>query len=359
MDQLLEPGAVLRSRYKIIALVGQGGMGAVYQAEDLRLEGRQCALKEVRPQPRATARVLTQSQEQFRHEASTLARLDYPNLPKVSDFFSEEGQDYLVMDFVAGQDLKMLVDEAHAQGKFLPEQRVLAWISQLCDALTYLHSQEPPILHRDIKPANVKLTPQGLIKLVDFGLVKPLDPDDPDTLTVMRGLGTLPYTPLEQYSGAAGHTDVRSDVYSLGATLYHLLTGRRPANAQERFLNPHALTPPREINPAISARTEDCILWAMSMHPEQRPPSVEALRRVLFSTEERARYASTIRADYGDQVLSQALQANTPLVLLVILLTIAAVVLTVAGIRLQPAPLPAVTPTPTHVPTRAIPSVAP
>jgi serine/threonine-protein kinase len=359
MEQLLQPGVVLRSRYKITVLVDQGGMGAVYQAEDLRLEGRQCALKEVQPLPGATARALAQAQEQFRQEASTLARLDHPNLPKVSDYFSHDGRDYLVMDFVAGQDLKALVNEAHTQGRFLPEQRVLGWTSQICDALSYLHSREPPILHRDIKPANIKLTPQGLIKLVDFGLVKPLDADDPNTITVMRGLGTLPYTPLEQYSGAAGHTDVRSDIYSLGATLYHLLTGRRPANAQERFLNPETLVSPREINAAMSARTEDCILWAMAMHPEQRPASVEDLRHALFSTEERARLPSAIPIDHRDQALGQALQANVRLILLVMVLAVTAAILTTAGVRLQPVTPPSPTPTATQIPTRPIPSVAP
>jgi len=359
MERLLEPGTVLRDRYKVVALVGQGGMGAVYEAEDLRLEGRRCALKEVQPLPGATERALVQAQEQFRQEASTLARLDHPNLPKVSDYFSHEGRDYLIMDFVAGQDLKALVDEAHAKGRFLPEQRVLGWISQVCDALSYLHSQGPSILHRDIKPANIRLTPQGLIKLVDFGLVKPLDEDDPNTISVVRGLGTLPYTPLEQYSGAVGHTDARSDIYSLGATLYHLLTGRRPANAQERFLNPQILASPREINPAMSARTEDCILWAMAMHPDRRPASVKELRHALFSTEERARLPSAVPVDPGDQALSQAVQANVRLILVVMALAATATALTVAGIRLQPVTPPGPTPTATQVPTRPIPSVAP
>jgi len=359
VEQLLPPGTILRSRYKVVALVGQGGMGAVYQAEDLRLEGRQCALKEVQPLPGATARALAQAQEQFRKEASTLARLDHPNLPKVSDYFSEAGRDYLIMDFVAGQDLKALMDEAHAKGRFLSEQRVLSWISQVCDALSYLHGQEPPILHRDIKPANIRLTPQGFIKLVDFGLVKPLDEDDPNTISVMRGLGTLPYTPLEQYSGTGGHTDVRSDIYSLGATLYHLLTGRRPANAQERFLDPRALTPPRELNPAISARTEDCILWAMAMHPDQRPASVEVWRRALFSTEERASFPSVMPLNQREPSFSQALQANGRLIILVLVLTVAAVAVTVSGIQVQPAAIPSPTPTATQFPTRPIPSVAP
>ena len=125
MARLLASGTVLRGRYKIIAPVGQGGMGAVYRAEDLRLEGRICAVKEIRPDPDATPEALLQSQEQFRREASTLARLDHPNLPKVSDTFSESGREYLVMDFVSGPDLRHLMEENRRQGKFLDEQLVL------------------------------------------------------------------------------------------------------------------------------------------------------------------------------------------------------------------------------------------
>lgn len=282
MFELLPPGTVLRNRYKINALVGQGGAGAVYQAEDLRLEGRLCAIKEVRPQPGASPEAIAQAQDQFRREASILARLDQPNLPKVSDFFSRNGLDYLVMDFVPGRNLKEILDETRRKGRFLDEERVLAWTQQLCDALDYLHNQEPSVIHRDIKPGNIKLTPEGRIKLVDFGLVKPMDPEDPRTVTVLQGLGSLPYTPLEQYGGAMGHTDTRTDIYALGATLYHLLTGRAPATAQERFLEAETLPPPRSINPDLSERTESVILDAMAIHPDQRPASIAVIRRTLF-----------------------------------------------------------------------------
>jgi serine/threonine protein kinase len=181
--QTLAPDTVLRSRYKIIELVGQGGMGAVYRAEDLRLEGRQCAIKEIRFEPGASPSTLKQAQEQFHREASVLARLDHPNLPKVSDYFSAGERDYLVMDFVSGPDLKEIVDDARRQDRFLDESLVLVWAEQLCDALEYLHSQDPPVLHRDVKPSNIKLTPSGTVKLVDFGLVKLLTPDDTRTIT--------------------------------------------------------------------------------------------------------------------------------------------------------------------------------
>jgi serine/threonine protein kinase len=282
--RLLAPGTVLRRRYKIIAPVGQGGMGAVYRADDLRLEGRVCAIKEVHPDPDTTPEALAQSREQFRREAFTLARLDQPNLPKVSDTFTEDRREYLVMDFVGGRDLRQLMEDKRRRGEFLDDEVVLQWADQLCDALEYLHTQNPPVLHRDIKPANIKLTPEGLIKLVDFGLVKLLATDESRTVTVLQGRGTVAYTPLEQYGGDTGHTDARSDIYSLGATLYHLLTNRPPADAKQRFLDPGALVSPRAINPRISPATERAILAAIAMHPDQRPPDVASFRELLHAT---------------------------------------------------------------------------
>jgi serine/threonine-protein kinase len=225
--------------------------------------------------------MLKQAREQFQREATILARLDHPNLPKVSDFFIAGGREYLVMDFVPGKDLRMLMLEARKRGEFLSEREVLGWASQLADALSYLHNQDPPILHRDIKPSNLKLTPNGVLKLVDFGLVKLLTSDEV-TITILQGRGTALYTPLEQYGGDTGHTDARSDVYAFGATLYHLLTNQRPVEARELFLHPDALIPPREFNPNISQRTERAILWAMSLHPEERPLDVNAFRQALL-----------------------------------------------------------------------------
>ncbi len=209
-------------------------MGSIYLADDLRLEGRLCALKEVDHDRSLPTDLLKQARDQFLREATVLARLDHPNLPKVSDFFSIGGKDYLVMDFVPGKDLRTLMVEARQRNTFLAEREVLGWANQLADALSYLHSQKPPILHRDIKPSNLKVTPNGLLKLVDFGLVKILASDEM-TITILQGRGTALYTPLEQYGGDSGHTDARSDVYAFGATLYHLLTGARPIEARELF----------------------------------------------------------------------------------------------------------------------------
>lgn len=288
MAVLLEKGAVLRERYEIVHLAGQGGMGAVYQANDLRLDGRICAVKEVLPELLSgitgPEQSLEQTIEQFYQEASVLARLDHPNLPKVSDYFSENGREYLVMDYVTGRDLHDIVTEGKKQENPPSEGQVLEWAVQLLDALDYLHSQEPPVLHRDIKPSNIKVTPQGRVKLVDFGLVKVLQPDDTRTVTVVQGRGTVAYTPLEQYGGDTGHTDVRSDIYSVGATLYHLLAGFPPNDAKERFLQPGSLIPLREICPNLSARTERAIFQALAMHPDERPRTVGEFRRLLLGT---------------------------------------------------------------------------
>lgn len=281
---LLTPETILRERYKILELIGQGGMGAVYKAEDLRLAGRMCAIKEVLPLGVLYGDELAAYREQFFQEASILARLDHPNLPKVSDYFSDDGREYLVMDFVEGQDLREIINEARRRGEFLPEDQVLDWIDQLCDTLNYLHIRTPPVLHRDIKPSNIKLTPSGHIKLVDFGLVKLLTTDDSRTVTVVQGRGTVQYTPLEQYGGDTGHTDARSDLYALGATCYHLVTLQPPADARQRFLRPGSLPYPRTINPNLSPALERAILAAMAMHPDDRPPSVEDFRELLFAT---------------------------------------------------------------------------
>jgi len=277
----LKAGEVLRGRYRIRRIIGQGGMGSIYLADDQRLEGRQCALKEVEHDRSLPPDLLKEARDQFLREATVLARLDHPNLPKVSDFFSVGSRDYLVMDFVPGKDLRTLMFEARQSGTFLPEADVLNWAGQLSDALIYLHGQESPILHRDIKPSNLKLTPSGLLKLVDFGLVKLLASGEV-TITILQGQGTAIYTPLEQYGGDSGHTDARSDIFSFGATLYHLLTNQPPLGARERFLHPDELLPPRQINPEISQRTEKAILWALSLHPDERPENVDRFRQSLL-----------------------------------------------------------------------------
>ncbi|MEJ2484102.1 MAG: serine/threonine-protein kinase [Anaerolineales bacterium] len=222
----LKPGDTLKDRYRIRRFISRGGMGSIYLADDLRLDGRLCAIKEVLLDSSLPGDTKRQTREQFQREAIVLAR-------------------------------------------------------QICNALIFLHSQDPPILHRDIKPSNLKLTPNDVVKLVDFGLVKILSTDDA-TITIVQGRGTALYTPLEQYGGDTGHTDARSDIYALGATLYHLLTNTPPAEARERFLHPERSVQMREINPDISPRTERAIDWALSLHPDHRPESMVMFREALL-----------------------------------------------------------------------------
>lgn len=292
MPQSLKNGEVLRDRYAIKEKIGQGGTGNIYLADDLRLQGRLCAIKEVEHNQTLPSNILEQAREQFFREASVLARLDHPNLPKVSDYFSEGLRDYLVMDYVPGKDLRQLMQEARRYKTFLPEKEVLRWATQIADALDYLHHQDPPIIHRDIKPSNIKITPSGLVKLVDFGLVKIMAPDEV-TITVIQGQGTALYTPLEQYGGDDTHTDPRADIFAFGATLYHLLTNEPPAEVRKRFLNNRSLIPPREINPNLSVHVEKAILWAMSLHPDNRPLNVLAFRNALTGKQEVPQYSTT------------------------------------------------------------------
>ena len=323
MFATLESGVILRDRYKLTNIVGQGGMGSVYRAEDLRLPGRLCAIKEVQPDLNANEMVQQQAQSQFLQEASILAQLDHPSLPKVSDFFSENGRDYLVMDFVTGKDLRQLLQEN--QGP-LSEKDILAWANQIFDALAYLHRQDPPVLHRDIKPANIKLTLDNRIKLVDFGLVKLMATDDERTITVVQGRGTALYTPLEQYGGDGGHTDARSDIYALGATFYQLLTDFPPPDAKARFLNPSVLSSPEKLNSTVSPHLADAILWAMEMHPDKRPSDVEAFRQVFFGLQPRPGVALSPSESLG---LTAALQANWFVLLIALLLFLIAILVTI------------------------------
>jgi serine/threonine-protein kinase len=322
-------------------------MGATYRAEDLRLEGRFCAVKEALPDPDALPQELKQSRDQFYREASTLARLDHPNLPKVSDYFSEGDRDYLVMDFVAGEDLHQKLSNATRQNRFLDEHQVLAWAEQLCNALEYLHGQAPPVLHRDIKPSNIKVAPSGTIKLVDFGLVKVLLPNDERTITVVQGRGTAQYTPLEQYGGDSGHTDARSDIYSLSATLYHLLTGQPPVDAKQRFLKPDALVSPHSLNASISLQVEQAILWGLAMHPEERPASVAELRAELLAPTTLGR---TVKQIFDpERPMAQFARANRSLLAVIAALLLAAAILTAWSPKIETqSPSPATAePTPT------------
>jgi serine/threonine protein kinase len=321
----IELETVLRDRYRLKEVVGHGGMGNVYLAEDLRLPGRLCAIKEVQPEANSSPEARRQEHNQFLREASLLAQLDHPNLPKVSDFFAEGGRDYLVMDYVPGKNLKELIDESRIQGKYLEVGTVNAWVQQIMDAVGYLHRQEPAILHRDIKPSNIKLTPDGRIKLVDFGLAKIMATDNSSTITVIQGRGTAYYTPLEQYGAESEHTNAKSDIYALGATLYHLLSGSPPPEAKERFLNPAVMRPLRTVNPAVPARMSDAVDWGLEMHPDNRPDSVETLRAAFNGEVKRGQFSQSHESQVG---LTEALSQNSTIVALVVALFALALALT-------------------------------
>jgi serine/threonine protein kinase len=324
--QSLAAGCILSERYVVVSLVGQGGMGAVYQCRDQRLPGRVCAIKEVRLDPFVAPEMLLEAEEQFRREAQVLARLDHPNLPKVSDYFATETRHYLVMDYVAGNDLSVLLAEANASHTYLSIDQVLDWMRQLGSALSYLHGQDPPILHRDVKPSNIKLTPSGTVKLVDFGLVKAIAQDDSATVTVIQGRGTAPYTPLEQYGGDAGHTDVRSDVYGLGATVYHLLTGHPPESARDRFLKPLSMLEPRAVNRQVPSTLSSAVMRAIALHPDERPSSVSALLALVFKPDT----TQVSPLNFAPMPVAPGLN-NWPLVGLLLTLLAAAIALSYGG----------------------------
>jgi len=254
---------MLQNRYRIGSLLGQGGMGAVYRAWDTRLEVS-VALKEMIPQPGLAPHVLAQLRQQFHQEAKILARLTHPNLVRVTDFFEQGDNAYLVMDFVEGENLHKIIEQRGA----LPEDDVLNWANQLLHALAYCHSQG--VFHRDLKPQNVIVNPNGQAVLVDFGLVKLWDPHDPRTKTAMRGMGTPEYAPPEQYSAQAWSTDARSDLYSLGATMYHALTGHAPLTATDRMADPEHFVPLQRWRSHVSSQTEAAILRAMELQRDQR-----------------------------------------------------------------------------------------
>src|SRR2546428_4796686 len=253
---MLSSGTILQGRYRIVRQLGQGGMGAVYEAVDERLDTT-VALKE-------TLFADEKLRKQFEREARLLARLHHQALPRVSDHFNEGDGQFLVMQFIAGVDLFEMLT---TRGGPFPQDEVARWADQLCDALDYLHTQDPQIIHRDIKPQNLKLTSRGQVVLLDFGLAKGSAGQMSVITTSASIFGYTPnYAPLEQVQGLG--TDARSDLYSLAATLYHLLTGIKPPDALTRAaalvngqLDP--LQPATAVNPSVGADVAAVLLRAM------------------------------------------------------------------------------------------------
>jgi formylglycine-generating enzyme required for sulfatase activity/serine/threonine protein kinase len=264
----LSPGQQLNNRYRIDSLLGQGGFGAVYRAWDLTFE-LACAIKENSETTEAARR-------QFMREARLLHTLRHPGLPQVKDYFviPDQGQ-YLVMDFVEGEDLEQKLTR---QGCAFPVAQVLDWSGQICEALIYLHSQDPPIIHRDLKPANIKVTPQGKAMLVDFGIAKVYDPKL-GTTTGAKAY-TPGFAPPEQYG--TGITDARSDIYALGATIYTLLTGTRPPDSVDILTHcAPSPAPVHSLDPSISPEISDAVEKAMALEREQRWQSVAEFKAAL------------------------------------------------------------------------------
>jgi serine/threonine protein kinase len=271
---MLTPDIVLQSRYRIVRKLGEGGMGVVYEAVDLRFN-HQVALKETFFTEEAL-------RKQFEREAHLLYKLRHPALARVIDHFTENEGQYLVMDFIEGDDLWEMLQKRKAA---FPVEDVLKWADQLLDALDYLHSQEPPVIHRDIKPQNLKVTGRNQIILLDFGLAKGFAGQISRITTSGSIFGYTPnYAPLEQIHGTG--TDARSDIYSLAATLYHLITGKVPPDALSRAMaltseQPDPLKPANEINKQVPTSVADVLHYAMATNPAKRPISAAELRQAL------------------------------------------------------------------------------
>ena len=266
---MLQPGTLINQRYQIIRQVGQGGFGFVYEAFDTRL-AKTVALKQTRFTD-------AQRKQALEHEAQLLAQLKHAGLPPVTDHFSDADGQFLVMEFIPGDDLATKLQQ---RGGPFPLAQVLQWADQLLEILAYLHNHQPPVCHYDIKPGNLKLTPDGSLMLLDFGLAKSSD---------SRASGYSDgYSPIEQVAGIG--TDARSDLYAVGATLYHLLVGMPPPNAPTRSIavhqngKPDPLRPPHSANPAIPLAVSAALVQALAIRPADRLASATVLRAMLRDT---------------------------------------------------------------------------
>ena len=261
---------LLAGRYQLLSRIGQGGMGAVYKAADTRFNNRPLAIKEMSSTGLPPARLL-EAEAAFEREAHLLADLLHPNLPRIYEHFTENDRSYLVMDFIEGQTVEEHLEQVG--GGPLPIEQVIKWAEQLCDVLNYLHTHQPPIIFRDLKPANVMMSESGHIYLIDFGIARIFKPGKQhDTVA----LGSPGYAAPEQYGKA--QSSPRSDIYSLGALLHHLLTGIDPSE------QPFFFRPASQVNPAIDPALDALLQQMLSMDSDRRPASAQEVLNALKGT---------------------------------------------------------------------------
>lgn len=262
-DPLLT-GHLLDGRYRIGKVIGVGGMGRVYLANDTRLANRPVAVKEM-----LVGEGLHEQKavEDFAREARVLAPLSHPGIPNLIDYFAERTRHYLVMEYIAGGDLQGWLDKRGA-GARVPEQQVVRWAREILDVLCFLHSQNPPIVYRDLKPGNIMIDQRGRAMIIDFGIARFLPPGGRGTQ-----IGSVGYAPPEQY---LGKLEPRSDLYSLGATMHHLLTGRDP-----QLEPPFSFPPVRQLAAEVSTELERIVMWALEREAEKRPRSAAAMLEAM------------------------------------------------------------------------------
>ncbi len=260
---MLEIGSIIDGKYKILNKIGQGGMSVVYLAMNERAN-KQWAIKEVRKDGTKDYEVVKQG---LIAETDILKRLNHPHLPSIIDVIDCDDTFLIVMDYIEGRTLDHWLKKEGAQ----PQERVVEWAKQICDVLGYLHSRKPPIIYRDLKPSNVMLKPDGKIMIIDFGTAREFKEQ---SIEDTKCLGTQGYAAPEQYGGH-GQTDARTDIYNLGATMYHLLTGHNPS------LPPYEMYPIRQWNPSLSSGLEAIVTKCTQRNPNDRYQSCAELMYAL------------------------------------------------------------------------------